>query len=187
MSMNRLIKLIDQQARTQENLQDDYSLEESNLPNGARSQRRALDHKGDLHNTFATELREISGDAESAEGIVGKLNELSEDFRARALSPYFDKDEGEVEVKMLVGFRATIAGIIAQGSFADQESTLSAQLRFELESLNESQAIDVLNILKDRHGWAGSLVTGHEIREELEMLLPEVTEGRIAEVKATPQ
>lgn len=185
MSYRQLIKLIDRQAKIQEDLQEDCSLEENSLPSDARAQRRELDHKADLHNTFANALRDVSADGETEEGVVSMLKDLSADLLAKSYAPSNNRAENAVEIRMIRGFRAVITSILSQVSGDDMHPGLPAHLVAELEALTEDSSIDVLNILRARHDWAGSLVTVSEIREELEMLVPEVTEAHIAAVKAT--
>jgi hypothetical protein len=187
MSVRRLIKLIDRQAKIQEDLQDDCSLEENSLPSDARAQRRELDLKADLHHSFASKLQDISADGETVEEVVRMLRELSAELQGRADTPSPNRAANMVENQLLAGFRSTIASIIAQGTEPDPTvgQALPSHLVAELETLSESHSIEVLNILRTRHGWAGSLVTAAEIRDELEMLLPEVAESHIAAVKAT--
>lgn len=185
MSHRQLIKLIDRQAKVQEDLQDDCSMEENDLPFEARQQRRELEYKGDLHNTFANALREISAEEESEDAVVTALKGLSADLQAHSDAPSFDPSEDPAKRALIAGFLATITAILAQGAGADPAGTLPVHLVAELESLSEAGSIEVLNILRARHDWAGSLVTASEIREELEMLVPEVCDSHVAAVKAT--
>jgi hypothetical protein len=187
MSHRRLIKLIDRQAKVQEDLQDDCSMEGNDLPSEARQQRRELEYKGDLHNTFANALREISAEGESEEDVVAALKGLSTDLLAHSNAPSFDASEDPVKRALIAGFLATITAILAQGAGGDPVGTLPKHLVAELESLSEDHSVEVLNLLKAKHEWAGSLATGYEIREELETVLPVVTEESVAAVKATDQ
>lgn len=185
MSHRQLTKLIDRQAKVQEELQDDCSLEENTLPFEAREQRRELDRKGDLHNTFANALRDISADAETEEEAVAMLKKLSADFLEMANAKGSNPADKRVEAPLMVGFRAVIASILSLGTVADPVSTLPSHLKVELEALSEEASIEVLALLQAKHGWAGSLMTAAEIREELVMVVPEVDEAHIAAVKAT--
>jgi hypothetical protein len=187
MSYRQLIKLIDRQAKVQEDLQDDCSLEENDLPSEAREQRRELEFKGDLHNTFSNALREISAEGENEEGVVSLLRDLSADLQARANTRSFHLAHFAVERRLIAGFRATITAILSHGTGEEPTVALPAHLIAELESLGEDHSIEVLNLLKAKHECAGSLATGYEIREELEMVLPVVTDESVAAVKATHQ
>jgi len=185
MSHRKLTKLIDRQAKVQEDLQDDCSLEENTLPFEAREQRRELDHKGDLHNTFANALRDISAESETEEEAVAMLQQLSADFLERASTKAANPADNRVEAPLIVSFRAVIASILSLGTGADPAPALPRHLRVELEALSEDAAIEVLAILQAKHEWVGSLMTVAEIREELVMVVPEVEDSHIVAVKAT--
>jgi copper oxidase (laccase) domain-containing protein len=181
MSYRQLIKLIDGHARVQEDLMNDCSSEENSLPLAARAQRRELECKADLHNTFADALRDISAEAETEDGVVTSLKNLSTDLLARSCAPSFSRAGGAIEGRLIAGFRATIAAILSQATEKEPSGALPAHLTAELEALSEGGAIEALNFLRTKHGWAGSPVTTFEVREEPATALPRLT------VPALPQ